>query len=138
MAKKIYIGISKPSNKKSLTLTTKQKDAISAGFSEIIDDFKNRFISKEPNKMQNYLADIFPAWYQSNFYLVEKFKNENPTEYSLQEFDEKFLRIQFNDIDKCKLSYKRYTGQWWDIAESITLDDCKKMIVDNPVFHPIG
>jgi hypothetical protein len=87
--------------------------------------------------MTNYLADVYPAWYHCNFYLVQKHKNENP-DFIVHEFDEKFLRIQFIDTNKCHLAFKRYTGQWVEVAESITLDECKKMIVDMPHFHPIS
>ena len=127
----------KPTSKKSFKLSLREKEAISEGFSQIIEDFKNQYISNIPNKMTNYLADIYPEWYHSNFYLVEKCKNENP-EYILHEFDEKFLRIQFIEKNICHLAYKRYTGQWVVVAESISLDDCKKMIVDIPNFHPVG
>lgn len=113
------------------------KEHINNYFLPLIEAFKKQYIPKKPNKGFNYLVDIYSKWYQNYFYLCEKYRSEHP-ERIQDEFEMKFVRLKYTGKDQFEFSYFRHTGQWHLVSVGLTLDDCKNMILSNPVFQPIG
>jgi hypothetical protein len=118
-------------------LSDSDKGAISAGFSDIIAFFKEKYIQKEPDKKWPYMVDIYARWHRNYMYLCQKYKAEFP-ERIADEFETRFVMLEFIESGKCNISYFRHTQKWHLIAQNITLEDCKKMIISEPYFHPIG
>ena len=118
-------------------LTELGKRNIQDDFQPLIESFKKQCISKNPNKEFNYLIDIYSKWYQNYFYLCEKYKSEHPNRIK-DEFEAKFVRLTYTGKDQFEFSYFRHTGQWHLVAENLTLDECKEMILSNPNFQPIS
>ncbi len=124
---------------KSLKIKPSESDKknIQDYFHPLVESFKKQYISKNPNKEFNYLVDIYSKWYQNYFYLCEKFKSELPNRLD-DEFEVKFVRLKYTGKNQFGFSYFRHTGQWHLVAEGLTLEECKEMILSNPVFQPIG
>lgn len=113
-----------------------EKIEIQNYFQPMVDDFKRQCIKKNPNKEFNYLIDLYSKWYQNYFYLCEKFKSEHPNRLA-DEFEEKFVRLKFTGKNQFEFSYFRHTGQWFLVADGLTMKDCRDMILSNPNFRPV-
>lgn len=118
-------------------LTELGKRNIQDDFQPLIESFKKQCISKNPNKEFNYLVDIDSKWYQNYFYLCEKYKSEQPNRLA-DEFEVKIVRLKYTGKNLFDFSYFRHTGQWHLVAKGFTLEECKEMILSNPVFQPIS
>jgi hypothetical protein len=81
-------------------------------------------------------AQIKTTWYRNYFYLCEKFKSESPNRM-VDEFETKFVRLEYKGKDSFDFSYFRHTGAWHLVAQSLSLEDCKELILSNPNFQPI-
>jgi hypothetical protein len=114
-----------------------EKKSIQDYFQPLVEDFKKQYISKNPNREFNYLVDVYSKWFQNYFYLCEKLKSEHPNRLA-DEFEIKFVRLKTTGKNLFDFSYFRHTNQWHLVAVNLTLDECKEMILSNPVFQPIG
>jgi len=117
--------------------TDYEKSCVQTYFQPLIENFKQEFIKEIPNKEYNYLIDIYSKWYRSYFYLCQKYKSEQPDRLK-DEFEAKFVRLTFLGNDKFDFSYFRHIGSWHLVAEDMTMEQCKEMILSNPNFQPIG
>lgn len=133
---KKYWMLSSRSNQK-IKLSESEKYNIQDYFHPLIESFKKQYVLENPNKEFNYLVDIYSKWYQNYFYLCEKFKSEHPNRL-MDEFEVKFVRLKYTGKNQFDFSYFRHTGQWHLVAENLTLDECKEMILSNPNFQPIS
>ena len=129
-------------SKKRLVLTAakvmpaySEKVIVTDEFSNIIADFKQKFIPEKPNKDSSYLIDIYTTWWRNFFYLCEKYKAEFPNRIA-DEYERKFVRLAYVGKDQFNFSYFRHTGAWHVVAESISLSACKELLLSNPVFQP--
>lgn len=118
-----------------IKLSETDKEHVSNYFVPLIETFKKQYIPKNPNKKFNYLVDIYSKWYQKYFYLCEKYKSEHPQRIK-DEFEIKSVRLKYTGKDQFEFSYFRHTGQWHLISVGLTLEECKEMILSNPVFQP--
>ena len=129
--------------KKVLTLNQKmllsqfEKNSIQDYFQPIIEKFKSQFIVEKPDKEFDFLVDFYLIWRKNYLYFCEKYKSEHPNRIK-DEYEMKFLRLKYSGKNNFELSYFRHTGVWQLVMDELTLDDCKEMILTNPVFHPIG
>lgn len=133
---KNYIWIQGNAKAKKQKVTDKQKDEVSLFFEQLILQFKNELQQIEPNKKFNYVVDIYTKWYQNYFYFCEKYKSENENRIA-DEFETKFVRLEFISENNFNFSYFRHTGQWHLVVENITLQECLEMIIGNPNFRPM-
>jgi hypothetical protein len=114
-----------------------EKEAVQEYFHPLIEQFKRKYILKNPDKRFNYLIDIYSKWHQNNFYLCERFRAEHPSRV-VDEFESRLVRLKYSGKDQFDLSYFRHTGQWHLVVSSLTLRECKEMILANPLFQPTG
>lgn len=117
-------------------LLEKNKEEISAFWMPLIQQYKEKIKAIEPDKNYNYLVDIYSKWYCHYFYFCALYQAEYPDRIK-DNFEEKYLRFEYISRDKCNLAYFRHTGQWHVVAESISFEECAKMIAENPNFQPI-
>jgi hypothetical protein len=76
----------------------------------------------KPNKENNYVSDIYTKWHRNYFYFCEK----NKAEYENRRFDEfetKFVRLEFIAENSFNFSYFRHIGQWHLVAENVNLEN---------------
>jgi len=135
MAKKMWV-LSAPKATKA-KLTEAEKKEIADKCQPLVEAFKRQYINPNPNKEWNYAVDIYTKWYQNYLYFCEKMKSEHPNR-TQDEFEEKFVRLTYKSNDCFDFSYFRHTGQWFLVAEGLTLNDCLEMMQQNPNFQPIG
>lgn len=102
----------------------------------ISDQLKPRHVKPAPEDPEfNYLVDIFTKWYRNYFYFCSKYACPGPHAIS-PFFDEMFARMEFAGDNRFHLSYKRHTGQWLEIHQNLSLDECLKKIDEDPDFWP--
>jgi hypothetical protein len=104
---------------------------------EFVEFFlKSNFI-KEPPKDQrwNYLVDIFTKWHQRYFYFCSTWRSPGPNAIS-EYFEIKFARLEYAGDDKFHIAFMRHTGQWWEIFQDFTLDECIEEIRTKPLLQP--
>lgn len=83
----------------------------------------------------NYLVDIYTKWYRNYFYFCSTYNSPGPNAIS-PSFKDKFARLEYVADDRFNLAYMRYTEQWQEIAQGISLDEALEMIRDSGLFHP--
>lgn len=113
-----------------------EKRQITDNCQPLIDRFKSEFIRLNPNKEFNFPIDIYTRWRGNYLYFCEKFKSEAENRIA-DEFDVKFVRLEYLRNDRFNLSYLRHTEQWFMIAMDLTLQDCLNMMKDIPTLQPI-
>jgi hypothetical protein len=104
---------------------------------ELIDStLKPRYIQPPPQKPQfNYLMDIYPQWRGPFFYFCSKYCSPGPHALS-PSFESKFARLQYAGNERFNLAYFRYTGQWWEVAQLLSLEECLARIEEGNIFTP--
>ena len=83
----------------------------------------------------NYIADIHSKWYRNYFYFCAIYNCPSPNAIS-PSFEAKFARIEYIADNKFNLAYMRHTEQWFEVFQDISMDECLKLIEENPNFTP--
>jgi hypothetical protein len=98
---------------------------------------KPKYVKSPPAKDEqyNYIVDIYSKWYRGYFYFCAKYHCPHPNAIK-SHFEIKFARMEFIGNDRFALSYMRHTEQWWEIYPDLTLEQCLKVIEEDPLFQP--
>jgi hypothetical protein len=97
---------------------------------------KPRYIKKPDPKAQfNYLVDIYSKWRGSFFYFCSTYRCPGPRALS-PSFESNFARLQYAGSRRFNLAYFRHTGQWWELAQLLTLEECLSWIESGHSFMP--
>ena len=104
---------------------------------ELIDStLKPRYIQPPPQKPRfNYLVDIYSQWRGPFFYFCSKYCSPGPHALS-PSFESKFARLQYAGDERFNLAYFRHTGQWWEVAQLLSLEKCLARIEEGNIFIP--
>lgn len=121
--------------KSRTTISELKKQEILEICQPLVEQFKKQYIRPNPNKRFNYLIDIYTRWRGSYLYFCEKYKSERENRIN-DEFEVKFVRLEYVGHDRYKFSYFRHTEQWLLVATDMTLQDCLELMQDIPVFQP--
>ena len=114
-----------------------EKNEISDKCQPIVEVFKKQYIKEDHGKSDNYCVDVYTGWYQNFIYFIEKYKSESPNRIK-DEFEHKFVRLEYKGNDSFNFSFFRHTGQWWLVVEDVSLEECFKMMKENPNFRTGG
>jgi len=123
---------SKPEITDSLKIEVEQK----AG--KLIESvLKPGYVKSPPPKDEqyNYIVDIYSKWYRGYFYFCAKYHCPHPNAIEPY-FEIKFARMEFIGNDRFALAYMRHTEQWWQVYPELTLEQCLKVIEEDPLFMP--
>lgn len=103
---------------------------------ELIESFlKPEYIKPPPEDMRfNYVVDIYTKWYRNYFYFYAKYACLGPNAIS-PFFESKFARMEYAGDGLFNLSYMRHTGQWFEIFQDLSVDECLETIKDFPHFQ---
>ncbi len=113
---------------------TKNKVADSA--TSLIEEFKQKCVLPENvNDQFNYLVDIYGRWRGRYFYFCGKYHSPGPNAIS-PEFETKFARLEYMGNDSFNLAYMRHTGQWFELFQDQTLEQCFAEMKNLPHFMP--
>jgi hypothetical protein len=97
---------------------------------------KPRHIQPPPKKAEfNYLVDIYSKWRGPFFYFCSKYCSPAPHAVS-PSFESKFARLQYAGDGRFNLAYCRHTGQWWEVAQLLSLEECLARIEGGGIFTP--
>jgi hypothetical protein len=104
---------------------------------ELIEStLKPRSIQPPPRKPQfNYLVDIYCQWRGPFFYFCSKYCSPGPHALS-PFFESRFARLQYAGDERFNLAYFRHTGQWWEVAQLLSLEECLARIEEGNIFAP--
>jgi len=119
------------------TISDFEKQQISDHCQPLVEQFKIQYIRSNPDKRFNYLMDIYTRWRGTYLYFCEKYKSEGENRIA-DEFEVKFVRLEYIGRDTFHLSYFRHTEQWFQVATYLSLQDCLTMMRDIPTLQPIG
>jgi len=97
---------------------------------------KPAFIRPPPEDHQwNYIVDLFTKWHQRYFYFCSKYRCPSPNRIS-EFFESRFARLEFVGNGRFNVSYMRHTGQWWEIFQQLTLEECFEEMKNFQLLHP--
>lgn len=96
---------------------------------------KPRYVKPPPADPQfNYIEDIATKWYRSYFYFYAIYRSAGP--YALGgTFEAKFARLTYTGEGRFSLAFQRYTGEWIEIYDDLTPDECLAAVRDDPWFQ---
>ena len=102
----------------------------------ITSTLKPRYLQPPPKKADlNYLVDISSKWRGPYFYFCSKYCSPGPRALS-PFFESRFARLQYAGDDRFNLAYFRHTGQWWEIMQLLSLEECLAEIEAGGLFTP--
>lgn len=97
---------------------------------------KPKHVEPPPKGRQlNYLVDITMKWHGSKCYFISVYRSPGPHAVS-PTFETKFARMEYAGDGKFALSFQRHTGEWVELYDALTVDECLKAIRDDPWFQP--
>jgi hypothetical protein len=83
----------------------------------------------------NYLVGLHARWRGPFFYFCSRYCSPGPRALS-PFFESKFARLQYAGDERFNLAYFRHTGQWWEIAQLLSLEECLAEIEAGGLFTP--
>jgi hypothetical protein len=83
----------------------------------------------------NYIVEIFNKWHQRFFFFCSKYRCVHE-ECISEFFESRFTRLEYVGNRKFNVAYMRHTGQWWEILEELSLDECFDEIREQELLHP--
>lgn len=113
------------------------KAEVDAKAAELINTVLKPTHVKPPREKEqfNYIVDIYAKWYRCYFYFCATYACPGP--YSLAPtFESKFGRLEYVGGQRFNLSYMRYTDEWLEIYQDVSLDECLAAIKDGGPFSP--
>ena len=133
MAKQRKAWMPSPARTPKVSLPGTAKDEVETKARELIETvLKPKHIQPPPKGHQlNFITDITIKWLGSKCYFVSVYKTP-----SQETFDAKFARMEYVGNARFKLSFMRHTGQWVQLYERLSVDECLKAIKDDPWFVP--
>jgi hypothetical protein len=113
------------------------KSQVEAKARELIDkELKPGHVKPPPvGSLSNYLIDITLRWHGSTLFFVAVYACRGPNAIS-PTFEDRFARLRPAGGGKFDLSFMRHTGQWVELFQGQTLDECLQEIRDDPWFIP--
>jgi hypothetical protein len=119
------------------TLDPTAKAQVEAKVRELIDrELKPKHVKPPPEDARfNYITDITPKWHGTTLFLVAVYACPGPNAIS-PSFESRFARLRPSAGGKFDLSFMRHTGQWVELFQGQTLDECLQEIRDDPWFIP--
>lgn len=91
--------------------------------------------SPSPDARFNYIVDIYSKWYHNYFYFCATYRCPAPNSIS-EFFETRFARLEYAGNETFNLSYMRHTGQWIELFDNLTLDECLESIKSEPHYLP--
>jgi hypothetical protein len=130
-------SIFSPGKKDKSSLPGTVKDEVETKAKQLIDKvLKPQHVQPPPEGSQsNYIIDISIQWLGSKCFFVSTYACPGPNAIS-PSFEEKFARMEHVGGGKFNLSFKRHTGQWVQLYDALSIDECMKAIQGDPWFMP--
>jgi hypothetical protein len=126
-----------PSKKPKSLLPGTLKDEVNQKTNDLIENIlKPKHLQPPPEGHQlNYLVDIKAQWLGSKCYFISVYACPGPNAIS-PIFETKFARMEYVGNSRFALSFMRHTGQWVELYDALSVDECLKAIQDDSWFQP--
>lgn len=126
-----------PGKKPKVSLPGTLKDEVNTKARKLIGTVLKPKHVELPTKghQLNYITDLTTKWLGSKCYFISVYASPGPNALS-PSFETKFARMEYVGDGKFALSFMRHSGQWVDLYEALTVDECMKAIRDDPWFVP--
>jgi hypothetical protein len=113
------------------------KQEVNQKAGELIDNvLKPKHVQPPPKGRQSsYLVDITTKWLGSKCYFISIYRSPGPHAIS-PTFEAKFAKLAYVGNGKFALSFQRHTGQWVELYDALSVDECLTAIRDDPWFVP--
>ena len=113
------------------------KQEVNQKAGDLIEDvLKPRHVELPPKGHQlNYLVDITTKWHGSKCYFISVYRSPGPHADS-PTIETKFARMAYAGGGKFALAFLRPTGQWVQLYDALSVDECLQAIRDDPRFQP--
>lgn len=127
----------KPPKKSKPNVPDSTQSILKEKAGRLIDDvMKPEHMKPAPtNNDFNYIVDIHSKWYRNYFYFCTTYNCPSANAIS-PSFETKFARMEYVAANRFNLAYMRHTGQWLEVFQDMSMDECLKMIEENPIFMP--
>lgn len=137
MARQRKAWMFSPGKKPKASLPATVKDEVDTKARELIEAVLKPKHVQPPSKDErfNYITDLQTKWRGSSFYFISIYHCPGPHAIS-PTFETKFARMVYVGDGKFNLAFIRHTGQWVELYEGLSVDECMKAIQDDPWFQP--
>ena len=133
MAKKSqYTWVYSPSKPKPPKLSEPFKGETLRKATEIVETvLKPAFLKPPPEAPRfNYIVDIYAKWYRHYLYFCSKYAVPGPNAIE-PFFEAKQSRLEYVGGRNFNLAYMRHTGEWIELEQNLTLEECLTRILPN-------
>jgi len=115
-------------------------DALKAEVAEhaqaLIEEWKPQYITEPPQDQRfNYIVDLYTKWFRNYFYFCARYACPGPTALS-PFFESRFTRMEYIGDRRFNLAFMRHTGQWIEVEQGLTLNECLESIRSDGFYHP--
>ena len=113
------------------------KTEVTKAAEELVETILKPQYVKPPSKDEqfNYIIDIYTKWYRNYFYFYAKYACPGPNAIS-PFFEAKFARLEYVGGNRFHLSFMRYTEEWVELHQNLSLNECLEAIRNEPYLHP--
>lgn len=112
------------------------KAEVTAIAENLIEELKRLHIKEPPEGHQfNYIVDLYTKWFRGYFYFCSKYACPGPTALS-PFFESRFARLEYVGDKRFNLAFMRYTGEWIEVEQGLTIDLCMKAISEDGFYNP--
>ena len=123
-----------PSKPVKPALSELEKKATEARCIALIERMKPVWI-QPPHERWGYVSDVYGKWYGNYYSFCALYRYDAP-EATRPQAEMKFSRLEYVGPGKYNLAYFRHTGQWFQVFEALSLDDCLEQLEKNAIFQP--
>ena len=131
-AKKMWVWAPKKPAKP--VIPDAEKKSTEARCVALIERMKPQWI-QPPSEQWGYVSDVYGKWYRSYYYFCALYRYDSP-QFVRPEAETKFARLEYAGPGKFNLAYFRHTGQWFEVFEQLSLEDCLEQVEKNSIFLP--
>jgi len=126
-----------PSRGKGAKVPDQLKQEMEQKANELIESvLKPQHVQPPPEDAKfNYIVDIYTKWYRHYFYFCSLYRVPGAPDPDAS-FEEKFARLEHVGEGQFNLSYMRHTGQWFELARGISLEQVLDRIASGGNFYP--
>lgn len=97
---------------------------------------KSTYVQPPPENPQfNYITAISAKWWRSYFYFSAERAVPGPNAM-VPSFESKFARLAYTGADRFTLAFMRYTGEWIELYDDLSIEECLEAIKTDAYFHP--
>jgi hypothetical protein len=96
---------------------------------------KPKFVQPPPKEPRlNYVTDVTLKWHGSTLFFIKVYTCPGPNALT-PSFEDRFARMRPAGKDRFDLSFMRHTGQWVELYQGQTVEECLETIRDDPWFQ---